>query len=87
MPTKPRFPATAAAAKRIVFQHTRGPLTGLYSILGLTTDLGLTADEVIPAIAEGFESQGQLIEVAGLVKVTTRYALFRQPIEPQEIQP
>jgi hypothetical protein len=63
--------------KRIVFQHTKGKLAGLYAIMGLSSDFGTDA---LPQSAEGFEAHGHVIPYAGLVKVTPRYALYREPL-------
>lgn len=65
---------------RIVFQHTKGPLAGLYAIMGLSTDFG---SDTLPTTAEGFEAHGQVISLAGLVKVTPRYALYREPLSKE----
>lgn len=82
MPTKrPVFKVADAPSKRIVFQHVHGPLTGLYAIMGLTDQFGLKPGQALPTEAEGFEAQGRVVEFAGLVKVTNRYALYREPLE------
>ena len=75
------FETADAPPKRIVFQHTKGPLAGLYAIMGLTSDFGLKEGQALPQEAEGFEAQGRLITFAGLVKVTPRYALYREPLK------
>lgn len=72
---------TAPTVKRIVFQHTQGPHAGLFAIMGLTSDFGLKPDENLPGHAEGFEAHGRVIPFAGLVKVTSRYALYREPLK------
>lgn len=73
LPELPRRPL------RIVFQHTSGPYPGLTAIMGLSTDFGLE-DGKLPTHAEGFEAHGRVIAFAGLVKLTTRYALYREPL-------
>jgi hypothetical protein len=78
MATIPLFETAEAPPKRIVFQHTKGKLAGLHAIMGLSTDFGLAA---LPQSAEGFEAHGRVIPFAGLVKVTPRYALYREPLK------
>ena len=64
--------------KRIVFQHTRGPLAGLYRIMGVCSEFNLKPDEALPSSAEGFEVAGTVIEFASLVRDTGRWALYRE---------
>ena len=66
--------------KRIVFQHTQGPLAGLYRIMGVCSEFGLKPDEALPSAAEGFEVAGTVIEFASLVRDTGRWALYRELI-------
>ena len=73
----PVFETAEPHPLRIVFEHTKGRLKGLRAIMGLSTDFGGTA---LPAEAEGFEAHGEVIDFAGLVKVTRNYALYREPM-------
>ena len=66
--------------KRIVFQHTQGPLAGLYRIMGVCSEFGLSPDEPLPSCAEGFEAAGAVIEFASLVRDRGRWALYRELI-------
>ena len=72
------------AVKRIVFQHTHPPYSGLVQIMGLVTDLGLADGEPLPTSCEGFEVLGRFVEHAGLVEVKRTYALYREtPATPE----
>ena len=77
----PIFETAEPRPLRIVFEHTRGPLKGLHAIMGLSTDFG---EHALPTSAEGFEAHGEVIEFAGLVKVTRNYALYREPITRED---
>ena len=78
--TLPMMPAISREVKRIVFEHTQGKLAGIPAIMGLTSDFGLEPGKPLPDHAEGFEAHGRLIPFAGLIKVTNRYALYREPL-------
>ncbi len=64
--------------KRIVFEHTRGPLKGLREIMGPVSDLLSNPEDILPDHAAGFEAQGRLIEFASLVEVKKSFALYRE---------
>jgi hypothetical protein len=81
MPTKLKLDLAKAPPKRIVFEHTQGRLAGLIAIMGLTDQFGLEEGQALPTEAEGFEAQGRVIPFAGLIKVTPKYALYREPME------
>jgi hypothetical protein len=83
---RPEFKTPAGPPLRIVFEHTQGPYAGLLGIMGLISDFGLPSDQPLPEYAEGFEAQGRVITFAGLVKVTPRYALYREPFPFGKIQ-
>ena len=67
--------------KVVLFQHTQGPLAGLHAIMGRVSSLGLKPEQPLPTDARNFTAQGRLIPFAGLVKVTPRYVLYREPLE------
>ena len=67
--------------KLVLFQHTTGPHAGLYSIMGRVSNLGLKEGQSLPTDARNFTAQGRTIPFAGLVKVTPRYVLYREPLE------
>ena len=70
----PLFPALVPLPKRIVLQHTVGPLAGLFRIVG--TNEGFP-DGLPPACVDGVD----LIDHEGtcsLLKVKPRYLLYRE---------
>lgn len=83
MSTNPLMGTVEPRPLRIVFEHTRGKLKGLKAIMGLSTDFG---EHTLPTSAEGFEAHGEVIEFAGLVKVTRNYALYREPVVPEKLK-
>ena len=67
--------------KLVLFQHTAGPLTGLYSIMGRVSSLGIKPGQTLPTDARNFTAQGRTIPFASLVKVTPTYVLYREPLK------
>ena len=72
----PESPLQAAALspepdKRVIFEHTNGPLKGLRAIMGARS-------RPLPDHAKGFEAQGRQVAFASLIKVEQRYALYRE---------
>lgn len=61
--------------KRIVLQHTQGPLKGVHEILGLRSDLAGPPPEVMPS---GVTHRGRVITGASLLKVTRTHWLYSE---------
>lgn len=89
MPTKPeidrgdqREPPTAELLpkrnKRIVLEHTTGPLTGLCRITGLEAD----APDPLPTFVAEVDMLSHF-GPAGLVAVKRSYVLYREVITPE----
>jgi hypothetical protein len=74
-------PLSSSGDKIVVFAHTQGPLAGLHAIMGRVSSLGLKEGQPLPEEAQNFVAQGRAIPFAGLVKVTNRYVLYREPLE------
>ena len=74
-------PLSPEQDKRVLFQHTTGPLAGLHAIMGCVSGLGLKPGQILPTEATNFTAQGRTIPFASLVKVTPRYVLYREPLE------
>lgn len=72
------MPSMPATELRIVFEHTNGPLKGLYEIMGTIGQLRENPEDPLPDHAQGFEAHGRLIDFASLIKVTRSYALYRE---------
>lgn len=84
MPTKrPVFKTDDLRPLRIVFEHTKGRLKGIYCITGLSTEFG---EGPLPTEAEGVTINDRFVPFAGLVKVTRSYALYREPIVAENLK-
>ena len=70
------MPDAPARNQRVVLQHTQGPYPGLFQIMGHSDAFGGQAP---PITTEEFDiSPGPRKGIAGLVKATPRYVLYRE---------
>jgi hypothetical protein len=60
--------------KRLVFEATQGQHKGMHCIIGHTGQIG----NQLPEHLMPFEFLGRVVEFAGLIKVTPKYALYRE---------
>ena len=67
------------APKRVLLEHREGPLAGMSQIFGTTAEFDLS--EGLPSHFEGISVYDRIIDV-GLVKVTDRYVLYREIVQP-----
>lgn len=66
---------------RVVLEHTNGPFKGLHQITGHSDDLDPGPP---PALTEEFDiAPGKRRGVAGLVRATSRYLLYRELTKPE----
>lgn len=62
--------------KRIIFEHTQGPLKGICEIIALMSQI---PDGKLPEVlVAGDTTRGRAITGASLLKVTRTYALYRE---------
>lgn len=66
--------------KRIVFEHTNGPLKGLREIMGTISQLKDDPEGPLPDHAEGFEAQGRFIEFASLIEARRHCMIYREAL-------
>lgn len=79
--TESLLPPVTERGRRIVLQHVKGPFKGLMQIMGHTDDFKGTA---APIVTEEFDiNPGTRKGIAGLVKSTRRYLLYKEIDKPE----
>ncbi len=68
---RPVLETPTAQPKRILLEHTNGPLKGLRGIMEVK-------ESPLPDCAQNFTAHVRQIAFASLVKVELRYALYRE---------
>jgi hypothetical protein len=70
------MPEIVPSGRRIVLEHTAGPYVGLRQIMGHTDEFG---GKPVPTLTDAFViNPGTRTAVAGLVRATPRFMLFRE---------
>jgi len=71
------FPLVAPKDKRLVIEHTEGPLKGLFRICGIISDKPVTALQGPLSVG----AEAHIIQFASLIRVHPRWAHYRELIE------
>lgn len=75
------MPEISNRGRRVVLEHTNGPFKGLKQIMGHSDDFN---GEPAPVTTDEFEiNPGKRKGIAGLVKSTPRYLLYREITKPE----
>lgn len=77
----PTFPSTETD-KRVVLEHTNGPMAGIHSICGLKSQATMPLPEIIDATQMIDAPSMRMPGPVSLVAVKRKYVLYRQIYAP-----